>query len=240
MILLSFDIGIKNLAYSVVKCENNTLQTVYDTGIVNLIDTQQTGTTCHSKVKPTGCKNRANHSIGRGDQKILLCGNKSCHQWGFNEWVSKHPKSKATIQKYKQKKATQYSLINMGSAMKVWIEEKQKVWSEANIEITDVLLEHQPVFRNPVMKSVQMILVGILVGTGFHTTIHFVHAKQKTSKQDSYAQRKKASIEIIEELMKETPDAFPERIINIWRASRKRDDVADTITQALAWQSPKG
>jgi len=35
--------------------------------------------------------------------------------------------------------------------------------------------------------------------------------------------------------MKEIPDAFPERIINIWRASRKRDDLADTITQALAW-----
>ena len=154
MILLSFDIGIKNLAYSVVKCENNKLQTVYDTGIVNLIDTQQTGTTCHSKVKPTGCKNRANHAIGRGDKKILLCGNKSCHQWWLNEWISNNPKSKATIQKYKQKKATQYSLIDMASAMKVWIEAKQKEWSEANIGITDVLLEHQPVFRNPVMKSV--------------------------------------------------------------------------------------
>ena len=239
MILLSFDIGIKNLAYSVVECNNNKLIKVYDTGIVNLIDTQQTGTTCNSKVKPTGCKNRANHVIGRGDKKILMCGNKSCQAWAMNEWATLNPKSKATIHKYKQKKATQYSLIDMGSAMKLWIEQKQKEWCESNIEITDVLLEHQPVFRNPVMKSVQMILVGILVGTGFHTTIHFVHAKQKTSKQDSYAQRKKASIEIIDELMKETPDAFPDSIRNIWKNSRKRDDLADTITQALAWQAPK-
>ena len=231
MIVLSFDIGIKNLAYSVCEFRDHTLYRVHDTGVVNLISNLNTTQECENPM----CKNKPNHRIGTGDSKLILCGTKRCAKWATNTWSQLFPKSKATIQKFKQKKATQYSLIEIASAMKQWILQKQSEWKESNCIIDDILLEHQPVFRNPVMKSVEMILVGVIIGTGFHTNIHFVHAKRKTSTQNSYGERKQASIDIIVQAMKDTPDVFPDSIRDIWNNSRKRDDIADTITQAIAF-----
>ena len=242
MKLLSFDIGIKNLAYSLVSIEKNHLQQVIDWGIVDLLASQRTDadTCCCAMTrvdkdkKPIVCGNKASQCIGKGDKKLLLCKNKKCECWVANEWKTINPKSKAKLASFKAKKATSYSLIDMASAMKVWIQQKKEGdWN--GIPIDTVLLEHQPVFRNPVMKSVQMILVGILVGTDFHTNIQFVHASKKTKETDSYASRKNISVTMIQEIKDKTPSIFPDSVWAIWTASRKRDDLADTVNQATAW-----
>lgn len=71
----------------------------------------------------------------------------------------------------------------MAECMTNWVNEQSPMWKKEGL--TDILIEHQPVFRNPVMKSVEMILVGVLVSHGW-TSIHFVHASKKTSKQSNY------------------------------------------------------
>lgn len=244
MILLSFDIGIKNLAYSVVYIDkaSKTLKTIYDWGIVNLLETQQTKSdVCCCAVTrdkhTTVCGNKANRSIGRADKKILICGNKKCEEWVTTRWNQLYPKSKAKLARFKAKKATSFSLIDMATAMKRWIEIKKSEWENQSVVIDTVLLEHQPVFRNPVMKSVQMILVGILVGTGFHTSIQFVHAGRKTKETDSYSARKELSVTMIENMKKDDAkhQLFSQEVWNVWLSSRKRDDLADTINQAVAW-----
>jgi hypothetical protein len=100
--------------------------------------------------------------------------------------------------------------------MRHWVEKKRQEWTDW--EIHHCLLEHQPVFRNPVMKSVEMILVGILVGTGYTTNIEFVHAKNKTSEQTSYGARKRVSVETMEEKMSEDTqlEVFRPEIRSIW------------------------
>lgn len=87
------------------------------------------------------------------------------------------------------------------------------------------------------MKSVEMILVGVIIGMDlpFSSHIEFVHADKKTSKQASYGDRKRVSIETIEELMKTDINLFPPIIKQVWMESRKRDDLADTVNQAIAW-----
>lgn len=72
---LSFDIGIKHLAYSVVELsQQKTLTRVVDWGIVNLIEDQQETSTCSVE----GCGNRAFKSVGRGVKKHICCKNKRC------------------------------------------------------------------------------------------------------------------------------------------------------------------
>lgn len=231
MILLSFDIGIKNLAFGVVEvADDHTLKRVFSFGIVNLIPEASSQTQC----SVPSCSNRANHSIGRGDKKLIMCGNKRCKRASMVTWNTQYPKSKATIQTYRPKKATTYSLIDMAKQMKEWVQSQSNHWS--SIGLQSILLEHQPVFRNPVMKSVEMILVGVLVSLEW-SSIHFVHASKKTKTQATYAQRKQASIDLIEEWMQSDTESviFDSNVREIWNNSRKRDDLADTITQAVAW-----
>lgn len=235
MHLLSFDIGIKNLAFSLVELQITSskhveIRTIVDWGIVNLIADSSQNDICVSKPP---CKNKACRCIGKGDNKIIICKNKRCGNWAETYWKQTYPKSKASIQTYKRKKATQYSLIDIASSIKLWLQTKMEDWN--NISIDRVLLEHQPVFRNPVMKSVEMILVGVLVGTGFSTSIDFVHAARKTKSSDNYSERKQLSIDAMEEIMKQSPQLFPPVIKKTWESSKKRDDLADTVNQALAW-----
>lgn len=97
--------------------------------------------------------------------------------------------------------------------MKRWVEAATVL---SDIRVDRVLMEHQPVFRNPVMKSVQMILVGILVGTGFTTEIEFVHAGKKTTKTETYGERKGLSVAEIQRMLAETPEVFPEAVRETW------------------------
>ena len=232
MIILSFDIGIKNLAFSLLKIENAKLEKVIDWGIVNLIS-DVCNENCSAIINDIKCNNRASNCIGRGNKKMIVCKNKRCLKWLDETWKQKHPSSKAKITSYKPKKATRYSLIHIAENIRQWIILKKSSWS--SISIDRVLIEHQPVFRNPVMKSVEMILVGILVGTQFHQNIEFVHASKKTSKTNNYKDRKQISILEIEKMQKEQSNLFSTEIWKIWLNSRKRDDLADTINQALAW-----
>lgn len=235
MLLLSFDIGIKNLAFSLVELQITSskdveLQKILDWGIVNLIADSSQNDVCVSKPP---CKNRACRCIGKGGNKIIICKNKRCGKWADSYWKQTYPKSKAKIQTYKRKKATQYSLIDIASSIKRWLQPKMEDWKHVSID--RVLLEHQPVFRNPVMKSVEMILVGVMVGTGFTTSIEFVHAARKTKHSDNYSERKQLSVDAMEEIMKQSPELFPSVIKKTWDLSKKRDDLADTVNQALAW-----
>ena len=71
MIILSFDIGIKNLAFSLLKIKDGKLEKIYDWGVVNLIQNEQNKHTC----AVPNCKNNSKKSLGRGDKRILFCKN---------------------------------------------------------------------------------------------------------------------------------------------------------------------
>lgn len=120
--ILSFDIGIKNLAFCVVEISAPpspvTLHRVVDWGVVNLISAEGNSSQCE---RPE-CGNRPNRSLGRGTSKLLFCKNKKCETWATQLWFTKHPKSKAKVAKYTMKKATSFSLVRMAESMKTWLE----------------------------------------------------------------------------------------------------------------------
>ncbi len=99
-----------------------------------------------------------------------------------------------------------------------------------------VLLENQPAYKNPVMKTVQCFLFAAL-REGFYATgqqppaFELVHAKKKVTYEekgdDGYKERKNASKDRVEATLK---DPF---WMAKYRGSKKRDDMADTYNMCL-------
>ena len=184
--ILSFDIGIKNLAYCILdKDEDNKL------------------------------------SIIKWDIIKLLEDNEKCK--GF-------PLDELTKRLYKQLNSHFYSY-----------------------NITKVLLENQPVLKNPVMKSVQMIVFSffqyqaILLAREINT-IKLVNASNKlkvgktfteiNNNEDiikiksKYTRNKKFAIEYTYKILEDRIENF-ETLIEYFKENKKRDDLADAFLQGM-------
>lgn len=184
--ILSFDIGIKNLAYCILdKDEDNKL------------------------------------SIIKWDIIKLLEDNEKCK--GF-------PLDELTKRLYKQLNSHFYSY-----------------------NITKVLLENQPVLKNPVMKSVQMIVFSffqyqtILLAREINT-IKLVNASNKlkvgktfteiNNNEDiikiksKYTRNKKFAIEYTYKILQDRIENF-ETLIEYFKENKKRDDLADAFLQGM-------
>ena len=113
--------------------------------------------------------------------------------------------------------------------------------------ITHVLIENQTALKNPVMKSIQMIIYTFFVMDGVMTedssieTIHMVNARNKLkvykgppiecNKKDKYAQNKYLSVEYTKEMIKGDDEKF----IKLFDESKKKDDLADAYLQGIYW-----
>ena len=113
--------------------------------------------------------------------------------------------------------------------------------------VTHVLIENQPALKNPVMKSIQMIIYTFFVMDGVMKkessieTIHMVNARNKLkvykghpiecTKKGKYAQNKYLSVEYTKEMIKEEDECF----IKLFSESKKKDDLADTYLQGIYW-----
>tara|TARA_B100000401_G_scaffold364272_1_gene262241 strand:- start:676 stop:1266 length:591 start_codon:yes stop_codon:yes gene_type:complete len=184
--ILSFDIGIKNLAYCILdKDEDNKL------------------------------------SIIKWDIIKLLEDNEKCK--GF-------PLDELTKRLYKQLNSHFYSY-----------------------NITKVLLENQPVLKNPVMKSVQMIVFSffqyqaILLAREINT-IKLINASNKlkvgktfteiNNNEDiikiksKYTRNKKFAIEYTYKILQDRIENF-ETLIEYFKENKKRDDLADAFLQGI-------
>ncbi len=184
--ILSFDIGIKNLAYCILdKDEDNKLRII------------------------------------KWDIIKLLEDNEKCK--GF-------PLDELTKRLYKQLNSHFYSY-----------------------NITKVLLENQPVLKNPVMKSVQMIVFSffqyqaILLAREINT-IKLVNASNKlkvgktfteiNNNEDiikiksKYTRNKKFAIEYTYKILEDRIENF-ETLIEYFKENKKRDDLADAFLQGI-------
>ena len=113
--------------------------------------------------------------------------------------------------------------------------------------VTHVLIENQPALKNPVMKSIQMIIYTFFVMDGVMKedssieTIHMVNARNKLkvykgppvecNKKGKYAQNKYLSVVYTKEMIKEEEDEF----IKLFDESKKKDDLADAYLQGVYW-----
>jgi hypothetical protein len=123
-------------------------------------------------------------------------------------------------------------------AIRAWI---TRDWQYL-VDIKHVYIEHQPVLKNPVMKTVQLLIFASLreryLSAGKDVAFHFIHAGKKVKGAEvgdaGYKDRKAGS----EERCKVFLEKFPfgsehSRWLQWWISQIKKDDLADALCMIL-------
>ena len=211
---LSFDVGIKNLAYCCLD-ENKVIESW---GIINLNENPQCDVHLNKR-----CEKQCTYEV-KGNEKVKYCC--TAHSKRF-------PKKKKLNTNHDLLKISQLTVGKL---------------RELDLDgVTHVLIENQPALKNPVMKSIQMIIYtffvmdGIMKDDSSIETIHMVNARNKLkvykgppvecNKKGKYAQNKYLSVEYTKEMIKGEENNF----IKLFDESKKKDDLADAYLQGIYW-----
>ena len=210
---LSFDVGIKNLAF----CSLDDNKKILDWGIINL----DKNPICQCGLQKECCKSSSYIvTCENGDKKY------SC---------TTHTK------KYKKKKKmnNDRDIFNLS---KIMINELNLKEDFLNHEI--ICIENQPALKNPVMKTVQMILYSYFMIEGVTkdkpvSEVHMVNARNKLKVYkgpeveckftDKYKKNKYLSVEYTKLMILEEDTKF----IELFTDCKKKDDLADAYLQGI-------
>ena len=223
MKILSFDVGIKNLAYCLIDDKDYTIE---DWGILNIsVDpvcehcNAKTGKQCDKSAKSI-C------DIGR------LC---SSH---------KNLKSYKDL-KMKPVPKNKNPVLDLGKNMVKILNEKKNF-----LEVDCVLIENQPALKNPTMKTVQMILYTYFLVNGVTSVgspldnIVMINARNKLKAykgppieceiKDKYKKTKFLGVEYCKIMIVEN-DKIDKKYRDQFNGSKKQDDLSDAYLQGIFW-----
>jgi hypothetical protein len=259
--VLAFDIGVKNLAYALIRED----RTVLSLENVNLLPPV---TPLHCE-HPTGCTHLAKYRTPSAvfckrhlpkTHTILpeLDKKKSPPHRRLKELVQEHELKEvlkgATSEAYLQALHTRFALpvhqptqdkvasLSLSSIHDALRNFTQTRWDTLR-HATHVLLENQPAFKNPHMKSVQVLLFATLREQFLRDRpptlppppFHLVHAKKKVGdapKGDAgYAERKHKSEERVRQLFEQGLLHGTAHYEN-WKLAKKKSDMADALCMA--------
>ena len=286
MKFLAWDVGIKNLAYSVIDYDTEThLKTIIEWGIVNLMtevdakpkeericcETNMKGGKCTSKVVYL-FSNDSTRGVCRKHQQIV-----KYKQHKFLDIVEKSLCCYQTIKKTACEKTALYArkddltktycsmhlkIIQKTDPFEVYDmkqDKKEMVRAqpiltlsrrlyqhldnikEILLNVDEVMIENQPVLKNPTMKTIQILLYGWFVMNGVLekkiNDIHFFSASKKLEAFDDkdnvlaksvshlsgqYQMNKKLAILYTNEMIKNDYKWF-----TFFNSHHKKDDLAD-------------
>ena len=251
--VLAFDIGIKNLAFCVLEQET----TVLGLENCNLLDPVEHISCIQCKAKASYTASQKPYCKRHLPKTFLflpeLTGKKLPTNKVLNELVKAHGliatgttngkclESLATkcvfhLEQPKQENASKMSLESIHDSLRQFVQEKWEQFSNS----THVLLENQPVFKNPHMKSVQVLLFATLreqfLKHGQHPEYHLVHAKKKVAHAEKgdagYAERKQKSEERLIQLF-EQGQLLASPFYDKWKLAKKKSDMADALCMAV-------
>ena len=222
---LSFDVGIKNLAFC---CIDEDKKTIEQWGILNLNDNP----ICEMVLKKK-CYKQATYSLGNNNNTCFYCSAHIKHKS-----LEKLSKDK----KYKKKKlSTNYDLSKLSQNCI----EKLKTIDLKDVKY--VLVENQPALKNPTMKSIQMIIYtffiieGVMKKESSIEEIHMVNARNKLKVykgpeikceiKEKYKKNKFLSIEYTKNMILNEKKEFQD----LFKDSKKKDDLADAYLQGIYW-----
>lgn len=251
--VLAFDIGIKNLAFCIL--ENNTNVLALEN--CNILEPVE-------EVKCFMCNIKASYKAGDKvfckrhipgthtilkelDQKKLptnkvlkeLVKTHNCEILGnSNDKCIESLSKKFTLhfEQPKQANASKISLEEIHDSLRKFIKEKWQIFYGA----THVLLENQPAFKNPHMKSVQVLLFATLREQflqDFQTPeYHLVHAKKKVKDakagDEGYTERKNKSEERLKSLF-DNGTIINQHAYEEWNKAKKKSDMADALCMCV-------
>ena len=220
MKVLSFDIGIKNLAYCVIE---DTTHTIESWGILNI--SAEESCSHVSKGSLVSCENTAKYRSG----ETCLCP--SHHKLKMYQELTckKIPKVKNPT-------------LEIGKNIARLLDTHPEF-----LEVDLVLLENQPALKNPTMKSVQMLVYGYFLVKGIMTdspiqNIQMINARNKLKAyqgppipcdiKDTYKKTKYLGIKYCESMITQNKD-ISEEWLTLFSSSRKKDDLSDAYLQGM-------
>jgi hypothetical protein len=269
MSVLSFDIGIKNLAWCVTNLSGQTLQ-ICGWGNYNLLEDRSTEggpkaavVTCASCAAKAKFTSSAGHSCARhvpAAQPILkdlsgvaltkIPGAPVLKKILAAKGVKPIPKDKAAmvtavkqfaslpIEKVKVPHAAAINISEIHDSLRKFVTEQLVPFFP---DLREVRLENQPVLKNPVMKTIQILLFATLrdamVNAGHQATFKLVHAGMKVkgaaAGDAGYADRKKGSEDRTIARLKAANMTEGQRWLEFFQGHKKRSDLADAFCMCL-------
>jgi hypothetical protein len=250
--VIAFDIGIKNLAYCIL--ENKTQVLALEN--CNILE-PVTHNICHK------CSLKASYHA----QHVLCCKRhlpkthpilpeldaKKVPNKVLKELVKTHQcenlgttnekcleslakKFALRVEQPKQISASKVSLEEVHDSLRKFVSAKWPILSGC----THVLLENQPAFKNPHMKSVQVLLFAVLREAYLQhqetPEYHFIHAKKKVMDAEKgdggYKERKQKSEEQVLSLF-ESGEIRNDVLFEEWKKAKKKSDMADAVCMAF-------
>jgi len=224
MKIISWDVGIYNLAYCILEKKNDTSIDILHWDVININESN-------------------NVDIKHCTQK--LNNNKSCkakakfHKNNTSYYCARHSKKINNLKQIKKPKKKKYNLLEVGTNL------INKLTNfEFMLDVDLCIIENQPVLKNPRMKSIQMILYSYFLIHGLTQTsssisdIKLCSARNKLKVyngppieiicKNKYTKSKKLAIEHCKYFIKNDPQH-----INFFLNHKKKDDLADSYLQGL-------
>jgi len=215
MKILSFDVGIKNLAYCLLDTEDLTID---DWNIINI----SVDPTCDHVNKGKCCDKTATKMTK--DTGFKLCT------------------SHCKIKMYKDKKLRNVPkldnrMLSLGNQIVKKLDEKKNFM---NMDV--VCIENQPALKNPTMKSVQMIIYSYFLMNGKAKDIQMINARNKLKVYtgpkvdcditDKYKQNKFLAIKYCDYMIRENSH-IDKKYHELYDDSKKKDDLSDAYLQGI-------
>ena len=251
--VLAFDIGIKNLAYCVLENDKNVIA-LENCNILEPVEqikcSKCTIKATYRVLTNVFCKRHIPHThsvLPELNQKKLplvktlkeLVKSHECENIGTSKEQCLESLSKKFALKYEQPKqanASKISLEDIHDSLRKFVKDKWITFSGA----THVLLENQPVFKNPHMKSVQVLLFATLreqfLQNNQTPEYHLVHAKKKVKDaqagDEGYTERKNKSEERLKSLF-DKGAVTNQSVYEDWKKAKKKSDMADALCMCV-------
>lgn len=247
---IGWDIGIKNLSYCILDEKFN----IIDWNIVNLIEDEtikidkcckltQKGDICSRPINYINRINNNHYCKIHSKKEVDLVEIGKCFEIGCETnakvivtdnkyYCKKHSKNKEVLKKLvKEKSANKVDLDILGRNM---ITKLDHILDLSNIKT--IVIENQPVLKNPKMKSIQMILFTYFLIRKPEINVKLVPASSKlkfnikneeidkvNKVKNKYTRNKKLAIEYCKEFIKDNNEKT-----HFFVNFKKKDDLADS------------
>jgi hypothetical protein len=131
----------------------------------------------------------------------------------------------------KATKAKTEDIASLHNSMQKFVDEHKTLFQSA----THIFLENQPAYKNPTMKSVQILLFATLRERLFPATpfVGFIHAGNKVKGATGYADRKKGSETRIQQFLEKETIHEKEIWKKVLAENQKKSDLCDAMCMCI-------
>jgi hypothetical protein len=257
--ILTFDIGIRNLAWCLLESEGQKKWSIGGWENFDLL----AGTTSEEATRKPVCSVCGKRGTHMASEKIIckkhappnfpiltdLSGNfyktipplkflktiPGISTKGRREEIVSNLRTKFAIPIILPKKSAKQNsdLANLHTALQNFVNSRLELFRNAGT----ILLENQPAFKNPTMKSLQILLFATLRERLPGVVVGFVHASKKTQGatggDKGYSERKKASETRVEDWFAKESVIDKEKWRDFLAGQHKKSDLCDALCMCL-------